>query len=211
MNVHPDFTSKQPDLEAIAQAAVSDESYREQLFAMLLPGSKRAQARYNSYRALLLLTETNPELLLAKWDQLVEMLSNNNKDILFIAVNLVANLAVVDKQGRFEAIFDPFFNLLGDQSSVVAMHTAGVSGKIALAQPHLREQITRRLFEIDRLRSNQGNIELVKAYAIAAFDEFFAVSSEQAEILRYVSQQLTSTSPKTRKAAKEFLKKHSQV
>jgi hypothetical protein len=207
---HPDIHSKQPDLQAIAQTALVDESYRKQLFELLLPGSKRAQARYNSYRSLILLSESNPELLMPLWGPLVGMLSSSNKDIIFIAVNLLANLASADQQNCFEEIFDTFFNLIGDQSIVVAMHTAGAAGKIAQAQPHLREQITRRLLGIEEVRGSLENSELVKAYAISAFDAFFEESTEQEDILRFVRQQLTSTSPKTRKAAKEFLKKHAQ-
>lgn len=208
MTVFPDITSRQPDLEAIAQAAITDGSYREQLFTMLLPRSKRAQARYNSYRALMLVSSTNPELLMTEWDQLVEMLSESNKDIIFIAVHLIANLTAAGSQGRFEVIFDRFFDLLGDQSVVVAMHTAGVSGKIANAQPFLRERITRRLLEIEQLYPEQANIELVKAYVIAALDEVIDASTEKEEILEFVSRQTNSTSPKTRKAAREFLKTH---
>lgn len=208
MTAYPDLETKLPDLAAIAQAAISNESYREQLFRMLLPGSKRAQARYNSYRALILLTESHPELLLSKWDQLVEMLTNSNKDIIFIAVNLIANLAGLVNDSSFEKIIDQFYSLLADESIVVAMHTAGVSGKIALAKPDLRERITYRLLEIDQVRKDQGNTELVKAYIISALDEYFEVSSEQPEILQFVGRQRNSTSPKTRKAAAAFLKRH---
>jgi hypothetical protein len=46
----------------------------------------------------------------------------------------------------------------------------------------------------------------VKAYAIDALNEYFNESGNKSEILQFVREALNSTSPKTRKKAKQFLK-----
>jgi len=47
----------------------------------------------------------------------------------------------------------------------------------------------------------------VKAGAIEALDEYFEEAKDKKKILEFVKDQLKCTSPKTRKKAKEFLKK----
>jgi hypothetical protein len=49
---------------------------------------------------------------------------------------------------------------------------------------------------------------LIKADIIESFEVFFDNSTDQETILNFAEQQLESSSPKTRKAAKAFLKRH---
>jgi hypothetical protein len=53
---------------------------------------------------------------------------------------------------------------------------------------------------------------LIKSYAIEAFDEYFETAEDEDKkmILEFVRGQVASSSPKTRKKAKEFLKKWDQ-
>ena len=48
--------------------------------------------------------------------------------------------------------------------------------------------------------------DLVKAYAIQAFGLYYSLSPRKKEIVAFVKDQADSTSPKARKAAKDFLK-----
>jgi len=65
--------------------------------------------------------------------------------------------------------------------------------------------ITRRLLSIDT--TMQKHKDLVKAYAIEAFNEYFGEAENKREILNFVREQLGSASPTTRKKAKQFLRK----
>ena len=112
-----------------------------------------------------------------------------------------------DEEGRFEGAFEAYFDLLNDDSVMVASHAAGQSGKIANAERNLDSDIVDRLIGIDQTHFDQGRKDLIKSYAVAAFDEFFAESDRKAEILAFVQRQLDCTSPKTRKVARAFLKK----
>ena len=88
---------------------------------------------------------------------------------------------------------------------IVAGHLAANSGKIAKAKPELQVKITNKLLNIDK--TNQKHKDLVKAGAIEAFDKYFEEAKNKNKILEFVKDQLNSKSPKTRKTAKEFLKK----
>ncbi len=91
---------------------------------------------------------------------------------------------------------------------MVSGHLAGVSGKIAKNKPKLQNRITKRLLNIDK--THQGKqVELIKAYIIDAFTEYFEEAENKEEIKRFIKQQITSKSPKTRKKAQDFLNEHS--
>jgi hypothetical protein len=166
--------------------------------------SKDDTERHGSFKALLRLSEEQPESLYPQWDFLVDMLDSNNAYHKLIAVRLIANLTGIDTEGRFEKIFDKYYNLLND-SVIVAGHITANSGKIARAKPKLQAEITNRLLNIDK--TIQKHKDLVKAGAIESFGEYFAESKDKERIIGFVRQQLHGESPKTRKIAKEFLKK----
>jgi hypothetical protein len=166
--------------------------------------SKDDTERYSSFKTLLRLSEEQPELLYPSWDFLAEMLDSDNAYWRLIAVRLIANLAAVDSENRFERIFDKYYDLLND-SVIVAGHITANSGKIARAKPGLQTKITARLLNIDK--TSQKHKDLVKAGAIDSFGEFFAESNDKEKIMEFVRQQLTGESPKASKKAKEFLSK----
>ena len=182
--------------------ALKDESALPELLEALK--SKDDTERYNSFEVLLRLSEEQPDLLYPRWDFLVDMLDSDNAYWKLIAVRLIANLTRADTENRFEQIFDKYYNLLND-SVIVAGHITANSGKIARAKPELQAEITDRLLDIDE--TGQKHKDLIKAGAIDSFSEYFEESGDKEKIIGFVKQQLDCESPKTRKKAKEFLKK----
>jgi len=92
---------------------------------------------------------------------------------------------------------------------ITASYIAGNSGKIARTKPGLQSRITRRLLSIDETHHPPERRDLIKGFAVEAFEQYFEESDHKAEILEFVTAQLESKSPKTRKLAKAFLKKWS--
>ena len=84
---------------------------------------------------------------------------------------------------------------------------AGISGKIAKAKPHLEEKITNKLLSIDKAHHISERKDLIKSYAIESFSEYFEEAKNKKKIIEFVKSQLKSKSPRTRKKAREFLKK----
>jgi hypothetical protein len=125
-----------------------------------------------------------------------------------IGVRLIANLARCDGKNRLERIFDRYFGLLDDDKIVTARYLAQHAGRIAHAKPILQERITERLLAVDETHHAQSRKDLLKGDVLAAFDEFFDSSPQRERILDFAEQQLASTSPRTRKTAREFLKRH---
>lgn len=186
----------------VKKEAIKEEKSLPELLEELK--SRDDTERYGSFEVLLNLSEKDPASLYPQWDLLAEMLDSKNAYWKLIAVRLIARLTPVDTEDRFEKIFDKYYDLLGD-SVIVAGHITANSGKIARAKPALQGRITDRLLNIDR--TAQKHKDLIKAGAIDSFGEYFAESDDKEKILEFVKQQLTGESPKTRKIAREFLKK----
>jgi hypothetical protein len=189
--------------EAVAEMALKDEEVLQKLLDGVL--SKKDVVRHNSFQALNSLSERHPEKLYSKWDFFANLIRTGNSFHKYIAIHIIANLAKADVENKFEKLFDAYYALLGDESVIPAAHAAANSGKIALAKPNLQAEITDRLLNIDN--TVRKHKDLVKASAIESLDAYFENSGDKARIVEFVKAQLNCESPKTRKKAKEFLKK----
>ncbi|MCP8304689.1 MAG: hypothetical protein H3Z50_04370 [archaeon] len=202
MSVLSDLGRKEVSVENVAKKALKDEEVLSELLQGIL--SKKDTTRYNSFKVLLLLSEEHPEVLYSRWDFFAGLIDSDNSYRKLIAVRIMANLTRTDTKDKFNKIFDKYYNLFND-SVIVAGHLAANSGRIAKAKLELQTKITYKLLNIDK--TDQKHKDLVKAGAIEAFDEYFEEARNKKKIIEFVKDQLNSKSPKTRKIAKEFLKK----
>jgi hypothetical protein len=199
-----DLNANEAPIERLAEAAARDEGQLGELVAGLK--SRQETLRYNCFKVLNLLAESNGEVLYPRWDYFVEHLSVDHTYWKLSALQIIAGLTGVDTENRFEKIFDSYYGLLDDRSMIVAAYIASNSGKIARAKPELAPRITARLLSIDETHHAPGRKALVKAGAIKAFGEYFADVVSKPPIIEFVRRQLDSESPKTRKLAGQFLK-----
>jgi hypothetical protein len=187
----------------LAKKAIKDKGLLPELLQGIL--AKEDKTRYTSFRALMNICEEQPALLYPHWDHFVELLNRENTHSKYIGCYLLASLTAVDRDSKFEEIFDKYYSLLDDKSVIPAAHVARNSGKIVIAKPELESRITERLLSIDATRHEPGHKELIKSEAIVAFNEYFAVAKDKKKITEFVKQQAKSKSPKARKTAKKFL------
>jgi hypothetical protein len=187
-----------------AKKAIKDEKLLSELLEGVL--SNEDEIRYPSFKTLLTISEEHPEVLYPKWDFFAGLIKSDNSYKKLIALRLIANLTKVDSENKFEKIFDNYYSILDEDKTMTAGHLASNSGKIAKAKPKLQSKITNKLLNIDKTHEGRQK-ELIKAYAIEAFDEYYEESGDKKKIIGFVKKQLESESPKTRKKAKEFLEK----
>jgi hypothetical protein len=198
-----DCTRKTEDVRNLEKKVIEDEKLSEALEGIL---SKKDEVRSKSFKILMRISEEQPKVLYPRWDYLADLLESDNHYQRYISINILANLAKVDTKNKFEKIFDKYFSNIDGDRTMVAGQAALNSGKIAKAKPNLQAKITNRLLNI--AKTHQGKqIDLIKAYVMGAFNEYFDESSDKNKILDFVKAELESKSPKTRKVAKEFLKK----
>jgi hypothetical protein len=203
----PDLTKKSVHPDMLAEKALEDPELLQALLRGISPGEKKQALRENCSQAILQMAEQWSEMLLPHWDYFVGLLKSSNGFSKYVAIHVIEHLVPLDKAGLFEKAFNVFYGLLDDESVMVASHAAGVSGSIAKAKPALQTKITKRLLDIGKTHFEPGRQDLIKSYIIEAFSLYVDESRDKARIIEFVRQQLNASSPKTRKLAKEFLKK----
>jgi hypothetical protein len=193
------------DVKKLAREASKDKSLLSELLQGVL--SKKEKVRFNCFKALLSISEKHPSVLYPQWDFFADLLSSPNTYHKYIAIYILANLAGHDPKNRFERIFNRYYGLLEDESVIPPAHVATNSGKIVGAKPRLQTKITNRLLAIDKTGHPPERKDLIKGYIIEAFDQYFEGAKNRKKMLEFGKAQLNSRSPRTRKKAKEFLKK----
>jgi hypothetical protein len=201
VSIISDLVDKKIPVEEAASKAVKDGQKLWELLEGII--SKKDEIRFNSYQVFLNSSEHYPETLCPQWDYLADLLKSDNQYSRYIAINLLANLVKVDKENKFEACFDRYFDNIAGEKTMVAVQATLNAGKIAKAKPNLQAEITNTLLNVDQIHQGKQT-EFMKAYAIAALNDYFDEIADKEEIFDFVKTQLASDNPKTGKAAKDF-------
>lgn len=193
---------KNIDVEKLARKAVNNQELFQELKAGVR--SKDNPTRQNSFKAMQVIAQENPDFLYGEWDYFQEMLKSPNNYHKYIAIYILASLTSVDTDNKFETIFDDFYRVLAGDKAMTASHVALNSSIIAHNKPDLRPRIVDILTSIDDIHQGKQK-ELIKAYAIESLQKIYPEAEDQQLIENFVKSQMDSKSPKTRKMAKSFL------
>jgi hypothetical protein len=207
----------------LLQGLVSKSMTKEQLFGKveknfdMLPrvldgvSSSKAAIRYGCAKVLMDLSEEYPEELYLYMDFFENLLDSKYRILTWNAMAIIANLARVDKDKKFEAIFDKYYSFLNDEYMVTVANVVGQSGKIALAKPYLVQRITDELLKVENISVTPHLTEecrrVIAEKAIASFDLFFDKVEQKEKVVSFVERQLNSSRTKLRIEAEDFLKK----
>jgi hypothetical protein len=201
----PEISKKNVSIENIAKKVLKDKNLLNDLFEYVK--SDKVVIKYNSLKVLIFLSEKQPDILYSEWDFFVTLLDNDNTFLRAIGIRILANLTKIDKDDKFEKIFDKYYNLLDDKSMINAANIAGRSGIIAQAKPHLQEKITDKLLTIDKTHHSSECKNIIKGKAILSFDQYIDKYENKEKIIKFVKKELNNTRSATRKKAEKILKK----
>jgi hypothetical protein len=185
------------------------------LLPVLLQGvcSPKAAVRYCCAKVLMDLSAEHPEKLYPYWDAFVDLLGSKYRILTWNAMAVIANLAKVDWEQKFDAIFNKYYSFLSNEYMVTVANTVGNSGKIALAKPYLIPRITAELLKVENISVTPHLTEeckrVIAEHAIGTFDLFFDKigEAEKKKVLAFVERQLNSSRKRLSAKAADFLKK----
>ena len=185
------------------------------LLPVLIKGvsSPKAAVRYGCAKVLMDLSEEHPEKLYPHMDAFIELLDSKYRILTWNAMAIIANLAKVDKDQKFDAIFDRYYGFLNNEYMITVANVVGNSGKIALAKPHLINRITAELLKVENISVTPHLTEeckrVIAEKVIETFDLFFGKieEKEKKRVLSFVERRLDSSRRTLRTKAADFLKK----
>ncbi len=199
-----ELDKKNPDLNKLAANALSNNELFQELIQGIL--SKDNKIRQNSFKVLQIISKENPEFLYPEWDYFAKMLKSKNSYHQYIAIYLIANLTAIDKENKFEKIFDDYYMILCGDKAMTASHVALNSSKIILNKPQLQDRIIDILLDIENIHQGKQK-ELIKSYVIEALRKVYPEINNKEKVMKFIEGQLNSSSPKTRDLAACFIER----
>jgi len=208
-------------LVKLADKALTKDELRQRvkqdfgLLPVLLQGvcSPKAAVRYSCAKVLMDLSAEHPENLYPYWDAFVDLLGSKYRILTWNAMAVIANLAKVDEEQKFDVVFDKYYGFLSNEYMVTVANVVGNSGKIALAKPPLIPRITAELLKVEHVSVTPHLTEeckrVIAEHAIGAFDLFFDQigETEKKKVLAFVERQLNSSRRTLSAKAADFLQK----
>jgi hypothetical protein len=157
------------------------------------------------------LSEKDPEKLYPHMDSFIDLLDSKHRILIWNALAIIANLAKVDKDKKFDAIFNKYYGFLNDEYMVTVANVAGNSGKIALAKPYLIPKITNELLKVEKVQTTPHLTEecrrVIAKKTIASFDLFYDSIKDKDRVISFVKKYVNNPRKSLKKRASDFLKK----
>jgi hypothetical protein len=176
--------------------------------------SSKAAIRYGCAKVLTDLSEEHPEKLYSYIDSFIDLLDSEYRILTWNAMAIIANLARVDKDKKFDAIFDKYYSFLNDEYMVTVANVVGHSGKIALAKPHLIQKITDELLKVENIPTTPHLTEeckrVIAEKTIGSFDMFYDRIYAKEKVISFVERHLNSSRRTLKEEAENFLKRRGQ-
>lgn len=194
--------------EVLAEKATRDSNLLREFFNGV--SSSDAKVKFKSAKVLSLISEKDPQKLYLRFDFFTDLLGSGNSILKWNAIDIMANLASVDVDKRFEKIFVGYYGLPQEGSLITASHVVASAGKIVNAKPNLERRITKELLQVEKIKlPTEECRNILAGHTILSFDKYFDKIQNKDEVVSFVKRQLKNTRNATITKAAKFLKKHS--
>ena len=173
--------------------------------------SSKPAVRYGCAKVLIDLSEECPEKLYSYMDSFIDLLGSKHRILTWNALAIIANLARVDVDKKFDAIFDKYYGFLNDAYMVTVANVVGNSSNIALAKPYLINRITNELLKVENLPVTPHLTDECKRVlaekTIESFDAFFDRIHNKDIVLSFATKYADSSRKTLKVKAENFLRK----
>ncbi len=202
------IANKDFDVNAFAQLAIKNEPVRNEIVRQMLM-NPAIMVYYHCYDVVDKASRERPELFYSYWSEIAQLLHHKNSYHRDFALEIIGNLTRVDPENRFAEIKDEYFSIVNDEKFMTGNCCVKNLLKIYRHKPEQREPIIEILLDIDqRCDYTEKQKGVLKADVLDIFDEIYADVPEQNGINKFIRTEANCISPKTRKKAKELVKKY---
>jgi hypothetical protein len=203
------IAEKDFDLDAFVHLAILNESARKEIIRQMFT-NPAIMVYYHCYYIVEKASRKSPKLFYPYWSQIAALLHHENSYHRDFALEIIANLTAIDAPDQFSQIKSEYFSHIRDPKFMTGNCCVKNLQKIFQHKPALREEICEMLLTIDtRTAYTEKQKSLLKADVLRILDEIYADSFHPNKINDFIKTEVSSISPKTRKLARELLKKYS--
>ncbi len=198
-----------PDFDCDSYVALALRSRRSrQDLVDLTAGHPHIMVYYHGYYILDRAAEKKPDLFYPYWPVFAELLHHRNTYHRQIGITLLARLSGADPEDRFDGILENYLERLYDEKILIGTLTAGYLKIIIRNKPEHRNRIIEELLgHRNKSRYTERQEALLEYEILEILDEYYGTLPGKDRIDAYIRERKNSDSPKTRKKARELIKK----
>jgi len=169
----------------------------------------KAEVKYGCAKVLRIVSDKEPELLYPHFDLFAKMLQNPNNIFQWQAIYVLARLAGVDEDGKFEAVLDDYFTQVEGPVMVTAANAINHSALIVRGQPRLADQVVKHIFRGELGIYEESDChEIVCGTALKTFYKIRKWVSDPEPLYQFALRHLDSPRAPTAKAAEKFIARY---
>jgi hypothetical protein len=143
-------------------------------------------------------------------DVFIDLLDGNDTILMWISLDVIANLTSVDIKNKFDGIFQKYYAFLSHKSMVTAAHVIDNSAVIAKSKPHFRNEIIDKLLNLEQAPYSRECRNILIGKAIRTLDSLVYQIDDRSKIISFVTSQLGNSRNATRAKAEKFLRNHTE-
>jgi hypothetical protein len=194
-------------LDAFVQAALLEESVRDEIVRLMVTQAD-IMVYYHCFYVVSQASQARPDLFYAYWPAIAPLLNHENSYHRDFALTILANLTAVDKDHLFLAVYEGYFAALHDEKFMTARCCVQNAVKVAQNLPELRDPILAQLLDLEAHCRYPANQKALLKYEVLVFLEaVYAAHPHKERLIRFIQAEGKSLSPKTRRKAKELIRK----
>jgi hypothetical protein len=164
---------------------------------------------YHCFYVIDAASQKRPDLLYPYWNEIAQLLHHKNSYHRDFALEIIGNLTKIDQENRFSDIEDEYFGLINDEKFMTGNQCIRNFLKIFRHKVDQRPRIVETLLDIDqRCNYTEKQKGVLKSDVLEILDEIYTEVSEHDKINALIKAEVNCISPKTRKKAKELIKKY---
>jgi hypothetical protein len=169
---------------------------------------KSAPVRFEAGRKLVHLSKTSPAILYPRFDQFVRMLDSPNQVTHWNGIFVLANLAAVDTENKWDGLIDAFLQPVCGPQLITAANTIKCLPGIARARPQYAEKLEAALLGVVRGRYQTRECRNVAlGHALRSLDQIWDLLPDPAAALEFARRQSKNPRNATRRAAEAIVRR----
>jgi len=169
--------------------------------------SGKPRIRYGAAKALRQCSERNPGQVYPHFDRFVALMEGDNTFLRWGSERILGNLAAVDSDNKFERVLGRFLAPITGHELIGAANAIAAAAQIALAKPHLADQIAAEILKVRRANYATAECRNVAiGHALRSLDQFFQHVRNKRPVLAFARKQMDNPRPASRRHAERFLK-----
>lgn len=196
------------DLDKFVDLALHDTSIRNEIVQQLIH-NPYIMVYYHCYYVLCKAIPASPDLFKDYWNDFALLLEYKNSYHRDFGLTFIAHLTAVDTGNLFRDLFPVYFKHLNDPKFLTAHCCIQNSKFIISHKADLLEPIVEMLLDIDHHCDYPAKQKaLLKYDVLEILDQVYEKTKDKDKIVQFMRAEIDSISPKTRKKAREMVKKY---